>query len=296
MNNDSNAAAKYYIPEPSYWPILGSIAVFFTLMGAAHWIHKDASGPYLFGFGFMLLLVMLFGWFGKVIRENQKGLLSHAQVERTFRYAMMWFIFSEVMFFFAFFGALFYVRVFNLDWLGGVTQHGFFTHILLWPGFHYSWPLLVNPNNNAFIGPKEVMETWHIPLLNTILLLTSGLTLTVAHAALIKNKRGTMLIFQLLTVLLGIAFLRMQVMEYGMAYLDKGLKLGAGIYGSTFFILTGFHMMHVTLGTIMLIVVFFRMARRHFTQDNHFAFEATAWYWHFVDVVWLLLFIFVYWI
>jgi cytochrome c oxidase subunit 3 len=209
---------------------------------------------------------------------------------------MMWFIFSEVMFFFAFFGALFYIRVFSLDWLGGNTVHGFFTHIVMWPNFDYAWPLLKNPNNNAFPGPQSVMETWHIPLINTVLLLTSGLTLTVAHWALLKNKRWMMLVFQILTILLGIAFLRMQVFEYGMAYLDKGLKLGSGIYGSTFFILTGFHMMHVTLGTIMLIVVFFRMMRRHFTPHNHFAFEATAWYWHFVDAVWLLLFVFVYWI
>lgn len=295
MNNDS-ATGQYYIPQGSYWPIIASIGAFFLLMGAAHWIHKDGSGPYLFGIGSLLLLVMLFGWFGKVIHENQKGLLSHAQVERTFRFAMMWFIFSEAMFFFAFFGALFYVRVFNLDWLGGNTLHGFFTHILLWPSFDYTWPLLKNPNNTAFVGPQSVMETWHIPLINTVLLLTSGLTLTVAHWALLKNKRWIMLSFQILTILLGIAFLRMQVYEYGLAYLDKGLQLGSGIYGSTFFILTGFHMMHVTLGTIMLIVIFFRMLRRHFTPHNHFAFEATAWYWHFVDAVWLMLFVFVYWI
>jgi len=295
MSNDSNTA-KYYVPNPSYWPIIASIGVFFLLFGAAHWIHKDGVGPYLFGIGSLVLITMMFGWFGKVIRENQKGLLSNAQVERTFRYAMMWFIFSEAMFFFGFFGALLYVRVFNLGWLGGLTDHGFFTHIVLWPHFHYTWPLLKNPNNNAFIGPKDVMETWHIPLINTILLLTSGLTLTVAHWALMKNKRWIMLTFQILTVLLGIAFLRMQVMEYGIAYTEKGLTLGSGIYGSTFFILTGFHMMHVTLGTIMLIVIFFRMARKHFTPHNHFAFEATAWYWHFVDAVWLLLFVFVYWI
>lgn len=295
MSNESKTA-KYYVPNPSHWPIVASIAVFFTLMGAAHLIHKDASGPYIFGVGFILLLIMLFGWFGNVIRENKMGLLSNEQVERTFRYAMMWFIFSEAMFFFGFFGTLFYVRVFNLDWLGGVTQHGFFTHVLLWPGFHYTWPLLTNPNNAAFVGPHGVMETWHIPLINTILLLTSGLTLTVAHWAMIKNKRGVMLLFQLLTVLLGLAFLRMQVHEYGLAYTEKGLQLGSGIYGSTFFILTGFHMMHVTLGTIMLIVIFFRMLRNHFTPQKHFAFEATAWYWHFVDAVWLLLFIFVYWI
>jgi cytochrome c oxidase subunit III len=295
MNNESKTA-KYYVPNPSCWPIIASIAVFCTLMGAAHWIHNDSSGPYIFGTGFLILLIMLFGWFGKVIRENQQGLLASPQVEKTFRIAMMWFIFSEAMFFFAFFGALFYVRVFNLDWLGGVTQHGFFTHILLWPGFEYTWPLLKNPHTNAFVGPHSVMETWHIPLINTILLLTSGLTLTVAHWGLLKNKRWLMISFQILTVLLGVAFLRMQVEEYGIAYLEKGLTLGSGIYGSTFFILTGFHMMHVTLGTIMLFIILCRMFCNHFTKKNHFAFEAVAWYWHFVDVVWLLLFIFVYWI
>ena len=295
MSNDTNTS-KYYIPNPSHWPIVGALAIFCTLMGAAHWIHKDNIGPYLFGFGFMLLIIMLFGWFGKVIRENKQGLLAGHQVEKTFRIAMAWFIFTEAMFFFAFFGVLFYVRVFNLDWLGGVTAHGYMTHILLWPGFDYTWPLLKNPNNNLFVGPESVMETWHIPLINTILLLTSGLTLTVAHVALMKKKQWLMVTFQVITVLLGVAFLRMQVMEYGLAYTEKGLQLGSGIYASTFFILTGFHMLHVTLGTIMLIVVLFRMLFHHFTPTNHFGFEATAWYWHFVDAVWLLLFIFVYWI
>lgn len=295
MSSNTNNA-KYYIPNPSCWPIVASVALFITLIGAANWLHGSGNGPYLFWFGFFVVTVMMFGWFGKVISENQKGLLDSAQMDRSFRMAMSWFIFSEVMFFFAFFGALFYVRVFNLDWLGGVSDHGFFTHILLWPGFETTWPLLKNPNNHAFVAPNSVMETWHIPLINTLLLLTSGATLTVAHWGLVKNKRSLMIVFQILTILLGIAFLRMQVEEYSVAYLEKGLTMSSGIYGSTFFILTGFHMLHVTMGTVMLIVMLFRMFRNHFTETNHFGFEAAAWYWHFVDVVWLLLFIFVYWI
>lgn len=294
--SEGHSNSKYYIPNPSCWPIIGSVAIFALLMGAAHWIHKDAIGPYLFGFGFLILLVMLFGWFGTVIRENKQGLLASKQVDRTFRYAMCWFIFSEVMFFFAFFGSLFYIRAFGLNWLGGDTAHGFMTHILLWPSFDYTWPLLKNPNPNMFVAPKSVMETWHIPAINTLLLLSSGATITVAHWALMKNKRALMIVFQLFTIILGLAFLRMQVHEYGIAYGEKGLTLASGIFGSTFFILTGFHMLHVTLGTIILIVIFYRMCRHHFTPHKHFAFEAAAWYWHFVDVVWLALFVFVYWI
>lgn len=287
---------SYYLPEPSHWPIVGSVSIFLMLSGAAHWLHSQAYGPYLCLIGFMGLLVMFFGWFGTVIKENQAGAFLHPQVDRSFRWGMFAFIFSEAMFFFAFFGSLFYIRLFAVPWLGGSGEHGIITHFLLWPSFHIEWPLLKNPNNGFFIGPKSVMETWQIPAINTLLLLSSAVTVTIAHFALIKDKRNRMLIFQGLTVLLGITFLFMQAHEYGIAYTEKGLTLASGIFGSTFFILTGFHCAHVTVGLIMLIVIWIRMMFRHFTPDQHFAFEAVAWYWHFVDVVWLFLFIFVYWI
>ncbi len=288
--------SNYYLPEPSHWPIVGSVALFLILSGAAHWLHSQSYGPWMLLVGSIGLITMFFGWFGTVIKENQSGKFLSKQVDRSFRWAMCAFIFSEAMFFFAFFGALFYLRVFSVPWLGGIGDHGIMTHYLLWPAFTLHWPVLNNPNNLLFVAPKAAMETWQIPALNTLILLSSGATITVTHHALIKNKRKTMLIFQGLTIALGILFLTMQVNEYMIAYTDKGLTLASGIFGSTFFIITGFHCAHVTVGTIMLIVIWLRMMFGHFTPERHFAFEAVAWYWHFVDVVWLLLFIFVYWI
>ena len=286
---------SYYLPEPSHWPIVGSIALFCLLFGAANWLHGKAFAPYLFMVGALILAYMLFGWFGTVIRENRAGLLKGKQMDRTFRWGMAWFIFSEVMFFGAFFGTLLYARVFSVPWLGGEGT-GQMTHLLLWPSFHGTWPVYNTPDPSLFPGPRDIMETWGIPAINTAILLTSGATITVAHWALLKGKRATMLIAQFATIVLGISFLYIQANEYGIAYTEKGLKLASGIYGTTFFMLTGFHAMHVTIGTLMLIIMWYRMLKRDFTAHNHFAFEAAAWYWHFVDVVWLLLFILVYWI
>jgi len=285
----------YYLPAPSSWPLKGCIALICLLAGAANWMHDSSLGPYLVAFGFAMLFYTIYGWFGTVIKENRKGLLQDPQVDRSFRWGMCWFIFSEVMFFGAFFGALFYVRLAVIPAISGAGAH-MTEHVLLWPTFQATWPLLKNPNPSAFIGPESVMNTWGVPALNTLILLTSGVTITIAHWSLLKNHRKTMLISQLLTVLLGISFLCMQAIEYGEAYMEKGLTLASGIYGTTFFMLTGFHGLHVTIGTIGLIVIMYRMLRYDFNPHNHFAFEAVSWYWHFVDVVWLFLFVFVYWL
>lgn len=284
----------YYLPEPSHWPIVGSIGLFTLMLGAANWLHGASFGPYLFITGFAVIIFMMYGWFATVIHENLSGLYD-AQVDRSFRWGMAWFIFSEVMFFAAFFGALFYVRVWAVPWLGG--EKGFeLTQYLLWPEFKATWPLLVNPDAALFTGPKSIMDTWGIPALNTLILLSSGVTITIAHWGLLKNKRWQLIGWLAATVALGILFLSMQANEYIEAYTEKGLTLGSGIYGTTFFMLTGFHGLHVTIGTIMLITILFRACLGHFQPKNHFAFEAVAWYWHFVDVVWLFLFIFVYWL
>lgn len=286
---------SYYLPAPSYWPIVGSVGLFCLLTGAANWLHGNTIGPYLFLFGAAIVVFMMFGWFGTVISENQAGLYNNPQVDRSFRWGMAWFIFSEVMFFAAFFGALFYARVLSVPWLGGEGT-GDMTQLLLWPNFQATWPLLHNPGPAEFAGPKEAMEAWGLPAVNTLILLTSGVTITIAHWGLLKNKFKQMVIGQFLTILLGIAFLICQAYEYGHAYHAMHLRLDSGIYGTTFFMLTGFHGMHVTIGTIMLIVILLRMLRHHFSEHNHFAFEAVSWYWHFVDVVWLILFVFVYWL
>lgn len=285
---------SYYLPSPSGWPIVGSIGLFCLLVGFANWLHGNFIGPFLFFAGALIVVYMMYGWFGTVINENEKGLLNTHQMERTYRWAMCWFIFSEVMFFSAFFGALFYARMYSVPWLGGEGE-GVLTHLLLWPNFQAEWPLFKTPNPSLFIGPKAVMETWGIPALNTLILLTSGVTITIAHWGIIKDRRAQVIIFQAITAVLGITFLLMQAHEYAIAYTEKGLKLSSGIYGTTFFMLTGFHAAHVTVGTIMLLTILARLLKGHFTSKHHFAFEAAAWYWHFVDVVWLVLFIFVYW-
>ena len=208
---------------------------------------------------------------------------------------MAWFIFSEVCFFAAFFAALFYARIVATTNLGGSGDR-LLTHLLIWPDFKAVWPILANPDPIKYTAPASIMETWGIPAINTLILLSSGGTITVAHWALLKNKRQLMLGAQITTIVLGIIFLSLQAHEYWIAYFEKGLTLASGIYGTTFFMLTGFHGLHVTVGTIGLVVILYRMFKRDFTPKNHFAFEAIAWYWHFVDVVWLFLFIFVYWL
>ena len=285
----SHDQATYYVPHGSHWPIVGSFGLLFTVGGAALWLDEWDSGRFIMFGGIALLLFMMFGWFGTVIRESLKGYYNR-QVDTSFRMGMMWFIFSEVMFFAAFFGALFYARALSVPWLGG-EGHGALTNFYLWPNFSPAWPT----NGPGDVGGHfGTMEPWGIPLLNTLLLLSSGVTITIAHHALRAGNRTVLLIFLALTIILGFTFLGFQAHEYAEAYTHLNLTLGSGVYGSTFFMLTGFHGLHVTLGAIMLTVIWLRCAKGHFTKDHHFAFEAVAWYWHFVDVVWLGLFMFVY--
>jgi cytochrome c oxidase subunit III len=273
----------YYFAPASKWPVVGSTALFLLAIGGVMMMNEMDGGGWFMIAGFAVLLYMLFGWFGQVIGESEKGMYN-AQVDTSFRWSMSWFIFSEVMFFAAFFGALYYARGMSLPWLADQDN------AVLWQGFSSHWP-----SSGPYI-PKEFtpMGAMGIPLLNTILLLTSGATLTWAHWALIAKNRSQLLMGLGLTILLGFIFLGFQVYEYIHAYNDLNLKLTSGIFGSTFYMLTGFHGFHVTLGAIMLTVIFFRCLKGHFTPERHFAFEAVAWYWHFVDVVWLGLFIFVY--
>lgn len=287
------AHGSYYVPKPSHWPLIATIGLLITLIGAASWLHHDWYGPYVFTLGFGLIVFMLFGWFGEVIYENNRGRYD-LQVDHSFRLGMMWFIFSEVCFFGAFFGSLFYTRYWSVPLLGGAYHP--ITHTTLWPNFTAAWPLLINPDNNSFMGAHESMGAFGLALLNTILLLTSSITITWAHWALKLNKRKQMIWGTFLTIVLAALFLCCQAKEYMEAYTEMNLSLNAGIYGTTFFMLTGFHGLHVTIGTTVLIVVLVRLIRGHFTPDRHFGFEAAAWYWHFVDVVWLFLFVFVYWL
>lgn len=285
--------SNYYIPKPSHWPLMASIGLITMLSGAASWLHDLWYGPYIFVTGLGILIFMMFGWFGQVIYENEKGLYD-LQVDKSFRWGMCWFIFSEVCFFGAFFGALFYARFAAMPLLAGETHP--ITHLLLYPDFQAQWPLLINPNNKIFVGAKEGMGAWGLAAVNTAILLSSGITVTWAHWALKLNKRRQLIVGLIFTIALGALFLFLQGHEYYDAYTKMNLTLDAGIYGTTFFMLTGFHGLHVTIGALMLTVILFRSIKGHFTPERHFAFEAAAWYWHFVDVVWLFLFIFVYWL
>jgi len=284
-----HADDSYYVPHGTKWPIVGSLAMITMMASAAFWVNDYTVAPWTFLAGVAILIYMLFGWFGDVIRESESGMYN-AQVDTSFRMGMMWFIFSEVMFFAVFFGALFYARVLSVPWLGGEGT-GAFTNEVLWQGYDAVWPT-AGPEQLG--GPFQTIPAFGVPFVNTLILLTSGMTVTLAHHALKKDHRTALVVWLLATVALGFLFVFLQVEEYKEAYQHLGLTLGSGIYGSTFFMLTGFHGMHVTLGAIMLLVIAIRSMKGHFKPRHHFGFEAVAWYWHFVDVVWLGLFIFVY--
>ncbi|MEE4638874.1 MAG: cytochrome c oxidase subunit 3 [Wenzhouxiangella sp.] len=283
------AHSSYFVPPTAKWPIVGSVGMFVMMVGAANWLNTSSVGPWLFTIGAAIVVAMIFGWFAEVIHESRAKLYNEA-VDASFRQGMIWFIFSEIMFFGAFFGALFYARMFAVPWLGGEGT-GAMTHQFLWPQFEATWPT----HGPAELGGDfQTIPGFGLPLINTLILLTSGVTLTVAHWALKKGQRSALLIWMVATVLLACLFLFIQSYEYVHAYRDLGLTLGSGIYGSTFFMLTGFHGLHVVIGTLILIVITLRCAFGHFSKNDHFGWEAAAWYWHFVDVVWLGLFIFVY--
>ena len=285
--SSTQGAPYYYVPPPSKWPMVGSIALTFFGFGMASWVNGSPLGMPMFGIFLAILVYMMIGWFGDVSRESEGGQYNQ-RVDLSFRWSMSWFIFSEVMFFGAFFGALFYARTVTMPWLGDLDHKA-----ILWPDFTAVWP---NAGPGGIVDKFQTMGPWPIPTINTALLLSSGVTLTIAHHALKDNKRASTTFWMFVTILLGFTFLGFQAYEYAHAYSELNLKLSSGIYGSTFFMLTGFHGFHVTVGALMLSVVLFRLIKGHFSPDHHFAFEAAAWYWHFVDVVWLGLYIIVYWL
>jgi cytochrome c oxidase subunit 3 len=281
----------YYVPHGTNWPIIGTIGLTTLFVGFSNYLNGNSIGTWFMLAGFAIVIYMMFRWFGEVIDESLSGKYSD-QVDTSFRMGMGWFIFSEVMFFAAFFGALFYARVLSIPWLGGEGD-GVMTNAVLWSGFEAAWPT----NGPGEVGGDfEIVGAWGIPALNTLILLTSGVTVTFAHWALKQGNNSRTTLWLAATVALGFLFVGLQAYEYQHAWRDLNLTLGSGIYGSTFYMLTGIHGLHVTIGAIMLLVMMLRSAKGHFTPHNHFAFEAAAWYWHFVDVVWLGLFIFVYWL
>ena len=281
----------YFVPHASRHPAFASLGLFFVILGASNWINGAGWGKWSVAAGLLWLFWVLFQWFGDSVRESESGQYGR-KIDLSYRWSMSWFIFSEVMFFGAFFTALWWMRAHSVPALGGLDN------ALLWPDFKAAWPTSA-PGTTAspagIIEPFQTMGPFWLPTINTALLLTSGVTLTIAHHALRAGHRGTTVMWMWATVLLGLIFLFVQGYEYYHAYTDLNLKLSSGAYGSTFFMLTGFHGFHVLVGMLMLLFITIRLMKGHFTAERHFGFEGAAWYWHFVDVVWLFLYILVYW-
>jgi cytochrome c oxidase subunit 3 len=320
-SQSSTGYEKYYVPEKSRLAICATTGLLLSIFGAASIMNDMTFGDpgestnswTIFLLGMFFFVATLFGWFRTVIRENIAGMNSE-QLKKSYVLGMFWFIFSEVMFFFAFFGALFYVRTLVGPWLAGEGEGGRMNG-LLWPGFEFSWPMMQTPqeavggaasqpiaNNGSFTSAHTSMSFadahvwWHwLPMWNTLVLLSSSFTCHLAHMGILAGDRKKFNLWLAITVLLGAIFLVLQVMEYREAYVHFGLTLNAGIYGSTFFMLTGFHGFHVFMGMTMLLIQLLRsVIGKQFTATDHFGFEASSWYWHFVDVVWVFLFLFVY--
>ncbi|MEK8031893.1 cytochrome c oxidase subunit 3 [Ideonella sp. DXS29W] len=290
--SNHGAAPYYFVPGPSRHPAMAAFGLFFVILGAGQWVNGHGWGAYSLFAGLAIWLITLYFWFGDAISESEGGQYSD-RIDISFRWSMSWFIFSEVMFFAAFFGALYWARIHSVPALGSLENS------LLWPDFKAIWPSAA-PGNTASpagtVAPFTTMGPWPIPTLNTAILLTSGVTLTIAHHALIAGQRSKTIFWMWITVLLGVTFLGFQAYEYMHAYHELNLKLTSGVYGSTFFMLTGFHGFHVFVGMLMLLFITLRLGKGHFTPTRHFGFEGAAWYWHFVDVVWLGLYIVVYWL
>ncbi|MBA4255880.1 MAG: cytochrome c oxidase subunit 3 [Polaromonas sp.] len=281
----------YFVPGPSRHPVMASIGLFFVILGAGQWVNGAAWGAYSLAFGMVWWLFVLFQWFRDAVAESEGGLYGH-KIDLSYRWSMSWFIFSEVMFFGAFFTALWWARVHAVPQLGSIEN------ALIWPNFQAVWPSSLagaTASPAGIVEPFQIVGPFWLPTINTALLLTSGVTLTIAHHALQAGNRTKTIAFMWLTVLLGVTFLGVQAYEYAHAWGDLNLKLSSGIYGSTFYMLTGFHGFHVLVGMLMLLFITLRLQKGHFTANKHFGFEGAAWYWHFVDVVWLGLYVLVYW-
>ncbi len=287
-----SAAPYYFVPAPSQYPVLAAIGLFLMIFGGGQWVNGVSWGSYVTLAGLVMWALVLQGWFRTAIGESESGLYND-RIDVSFRWSMSWFIFSEVMFFGAFFSALWWTR------LHAVPNLGSLENAVLWPDFKAIWPSVqagFTASPAGIVEPFTTMGPWPLPTINTALLLTSGVTLTIAHHALLAGNRAKTIGFMWITLLLGFTFLGVQGYEYSHAYNDLNLKLSSGVYGSTFYMLTGFHGFHVLVGALMLLFITLRLQKGHFTPQRHFGFEGAAWYWHFVDVVWLGLYIVVYWL
>jgi cytochrome c oxidase subunit 3 len=293
MSSAAHGSTPYYfVPGPSRHPAMAALGLFFVILGAGQWINGAGWGAYSLAFGLVFWLTVLYQWFSEAMRESEGGMYGR-KIDMSYRWSMSWFIFSEVMFFGAFFTALWWARAHSVPTLGGLEN------ALLWPDFKAVWPSMavgMTASPADIVEPFSTVGPFWLPTINTALLLSSGVTLTIAHHALRDGNRARTIGFMWATVLLGIVFLFVQGYEYAHLYNDLNLKMTSGIYGSTFYMLTGFHGFHVFIGMLMLLFITLRLGKGHFTANSHFGFEGAAWYWHFVDVVWLGLYVLVYWL
>lgn len=263
MSSVNKQLHGYHLVDPSPWPFVGSMACLMTTLGGVMYMHSVIGGAGVLFSGIVMIMVTMILWWRDIIREATfQGHHTHV-VQKGLRYGMILFIISEVFFFVAFFWAFFHSSLAPSVELGAV------------------WP------------PKgiEVLNPWGVPLLNTVILLSSGATVTWAHHSIISGNRYEAVMGLTLTIVLALIFTALQ----GLEYYEAPFTIADGIYGSTFFIATGFHGLHVIIGTIFLTVCLVRLIKYHFTKHHHFGFEAAAWYFHFVDVVWLFLFVSIYW-
>jgi cytochrome c oxidase subunit 3 len=253
----------FHLVDPSPWPFVGSLSALTTTSGGVMYMHSYSNGGWFLFLGLVGLAATFAIWWRDVIREGTFEGHHTNVVQVGLRMGMILFIVSEIMFFFAFFWAFFHSSLSPAIELGAV------------------WP----PRGIA------VLNAWELPLLNTVILLSSGASVTWAHEAIISGKRQQAIYGLWITIFLAVVFTAIQ----GFEYVDAGFRISDSVYGSSFFMATGFHGFHVMIGTTFLIVCVFRQIKYHFTREHHFGFEAAAWYWHFVDVVWLFLFVVVYW-
>jgi len=259
----NNQRHSFHLVDPSPWPLIAASGAFMLTFGGVLYMHGYSGGDFLWKFGFSMILFMMFVWWRDIIREGTFEGQHTNSVQLGLRMGMLLFIISEVMFFFAFFWAFFHSSFNPSPDIGGV------------------WPP----------AQMVILSAWKIPLLNTILLLSSGVTVTWAHHAIVWGSKKQASIALIFTIFLAIIFTALQAYEY----LTSPFNISDGVYGSVFYMTTGFHGFHVAIGTCFLSVCLLRLYYNHFTREHHFGFEAAAWYWHFVDVVWLFLFITVYW-
>ncbi len=281
----------YHLVNPSPWPFVGSFSAFVMMLGAVAWMKSGdggvfgLQGPWVFIAGFAGILITMFGWWRDVVNEAEHEGHHTPVVQLHLRYGMILFIASEVMFFVAWFWAYFDVSLFPaaVETLPGTdTVVGMVDRNTVTGG---QWPPV--PAEGKF---GSTFDPWHLPLVNTLILLTSGTTITWAHHALQHGDRKGLIWGLVLTIALGMLFTSLQVYEY----MHADFSFAGHIYGSTFYMATGFHGFHVVVGTIFLMIILARALMGHFTPKHHFGFEAAAWYWHFVDVVWLFLFVSIY--